>query len=119
MVTLKSSTDFVQYNIAVLPTNGREIREMGSRVQQYLQGYRCFTDGSGNLQGTGFHRERIPYIGEAVIIRTIRKEAADTAQRVLSGVSDIEKWLVLPTNECSHEEDKERIQRAREIGVFS
>ena len=79
-------------------------------IQSSLQRYKIFTDSSGNLDGTCFSRENLPYVGELIVVKTIKQEAAETANRVLSG---IEGLLVLPVTECSLEEDKERVARLR------
>ena len=76
-------------------------------IQHALKNYRVFTDESGNLSGTCFSRENLPYVGSIVVVKTIRKEAADTAHEVLSG---IEGLIVLPITECNLEEDEERIK---------
>ncbi|MBS3075265.1 hypothetical protein J4429_02280 [Candidatus Pacearchaeota archaeon] len=77
-------------------------------IQNSLAGYRVFTDRSGNLDGTCFSREDVPYVGELVVVKTLKPEAAQTAHRVLSG---IEGLMVLPVTECSLEEDKQRVER--------
>ena len=92
----------VQYNVpvVVLDPNKRYL------VQHALKGYKCFTDRSGNLDGTCFSKETVPCVGELYIVKTIKREAAETAHEVLSG---IEGLLVLPINQCNMEEDEQRI----------
>jgi len=94
----------IQYNvpIKVLDSSQEWV------IQTSLQPYRVFTDRSGNLEDTCFSRENVPYIGELVVVKTLKKEAAQTAHDVLSG---IEGLLVMPITECSWEEDKERVAR--------
>ena len=77
-------------------------------VQSSLANYSIFTDRSGNLQDTCFSREKLPYVGEFIVVKTLKEEAAQVAHKVLSG---IEGLLVLPINKCSWEEDKERVER--------
>lgn len=79
-------------------------------IQNSLQGYRVFTDRSGNLDGTCFSRENVPYVGELIVVKTLKQEAAQTAHEVLGG---IEGLLVMPITESSWEEDKERIALLR------
>ena len=81
------------------------------RIQNSLQGYRVFTDRSGNLEDTCFSKENVPYVGELVVVKTLKQEAAKTAYEVLGG---IEGLLVMPITECSWEEDKERVARVRQ-----
>jgi hypothetical protein len=79
-------------------------------IQQSLTPYRVFTDASGNLDNTCFSYEEVPYVGELVVVKTLKKEAAQTAHDVLSG---IEGLLVMPITECSFEEDKKRVAEIR------
>ena len=97
----------IQYNvpIKVLDSSQEWV------IQTSLQPYRVFTDRSGNLEDTCFSRENVPYIGELVVVKTLKKEAAQTAHDVLSG---IEGLLVMSITECSWEEDKERVARLRQ-----
>jgi len=82
-------------------------------VECALRGYKIFTDRRGNLSGTCFSRENAgPYVGEVIVIKILREEAAETAQRVLGG---IEGLLVLPTTECSLEEDKKRVAEVNRV----
>jgi len=95
----------VQYNVSV------KVLEASQewRIQNSLQGYRVFTDRSGNLEDTCFSRENLPYVGELIVVKTLKQEAAQTAYDVLGG---IEGLLVLPITECSYEEDKKnRVKR--------
>jgi len=75
-------------------------------IQHSLTGYRVFSDRSGNLEDTCFSRENVPYVGELVVVKTLKQEAAKTAYDVLRG---IEGLLIMPITECSWEEDKERV----------
>lgn len=76
------------------------------RIQNSLRGYRVFTDGNGNLKDTCFSREKVPYVGELVVVKFLKQEVAQTAYDVLRG---IEGLLVMPITECSWEEDKDRV----------
>lgn len=69
-------------------------------IQTALQPYRVFTDEHGNLDRTCFSREEFPYVGEIVVIKTLKEEAAKIAHEVLSG---IEGLLVLPITESQLE----------------
>ncbi len=96
----------IQYNVPVKVLDSSK----EWRIQNALQGYRVFTDGSGNLDQTCFSREKVPYAGELIVVKTLKQEAAQTAHKVLSG---IEGLLVMPITESSWEEDKERIAALR------
>jgi hypothetical protein len=97
-----------QYNVPVKVLDPK----VESMVQHALKPYRVFTDASGNLCDTCFSRENAgPYVGDVIVVKTLRKEAAETARNVLSG---IEGLLVLPISECSWEEDKARVAQARQ-----
>ena len=65
-------------------------------IQSSLTGYRVFRDRSGNLDRTCFSRENVPYVGELIVVKTLKKEAAEIAHQVLSA---IEGLVVLPINE--------------------
>lgn len=92
----------IQYNIA--------IRVIDSRKEWFIQtvlanhGGNVFTDSSGNLDRTGFYKECLPYVGEVVVIKTLKSEAADTAQRILRGLD--KDLVVLPTTQCPFEENR-------------
>ncbi len=101
----------VQYNVPVKVLDSSK----EWRIQNSLQGYRVFTDRSGNLDGTCFSREKVPYVGEVIVVKTIKQEAAKTAFEVLGG---IEGLLVLPITECSLEEDKKRVAKANKKNNF-
>lgn len=96
-----------QYNVAVkVLDSSAEIK-----IESALRPYSVFTDQSGNLKDTCFSRENAgPYVGEVIVVKTLREDAARTAQEVLGG---IEGLLVLPTTQCSWEEDKQRIAEAK------
>jgi|GEM_PF-3179171 len=94
----------IQYNIAVKVLDPRQ----EGQIQQSLQGYRVFVDRSGNLDGTCFSRETVPYVGDLIVVKTIKKEAASVAHEVLSG---LEGLVVLPITTCSQEEDEERVAK--------
>lgn len=94
----------IQYNVPVKVLDPSQ----EWRIQNSLQPYRVFTDRHGHLEDTCFSREKMPYVGEFVVVKTLKKEAAKTAYDVLRG---IEGLLVLPITECSWEEDKERVRR--------
>jgi len=91
-----------QYNVAVKVLK----EERRNAIVTSLQGYRIFTDRSGNLDGTNFSRETVPYIGDITIVKTLKKEAAEKAHEVLS---EIEGLLVLPITESIWEQDKKSI----------
>ncbi len=96
----------VQYNVPIKVLDSSQ----EWRIQNSLQGYRVFTDRSGNLKDTCFSNEDVPYVGELVVVKTLKKEAAQTAYDVLRG---IEGLLVMPITECSWEEDKEKVANIR------
>lgn len=95
-----------QYNVAikVLDANNEWM------IQSSLQGYRVFTDKSGNLENTCFSRETIPYVGELVVVKTLKMDAAQVAYSVLGG---IEGLLVMPITECDWEDDKNRVAQLK------
>ena len=95
-----------QYNVAVKVLDSSK----EGMIQTSLQPYRVFTDRSGNLEDTCFSVENVPYVGEVVVVKTLKQEAAKTAYDVLKG---IEGLLVMPITECSFEKDKERVARLR------
>jgi len=97
-----------QYNVAVKVLD----KSKEYLVQHALKNYRVFTDRSGNLDGTCFSREVLPYAGEFVVVKTIKKEAAETAEDVLK---TIEGLLGLPTTESEWEKDGEIIKKLQEI----
>jgi hypothetical protein len=88
-----------QYNIAVKVINPEDTW----KIQTSLQRYSVFVDRSHNLDRTTFVREELPYIGEVIVIKTLKREAAEVAREVLTS---IEGLLVLPTTECPWERDK-------------
>ncbi|MFC1682246.1 hypothetical protein ACFL0X_01350 [Nanoarchaeota archaeon] len=96
----------IQYNVQVKVLDSSQ----EWRIQNSLQGYRVFTDKSGNLEDTCFSRENVPYAGELIVVKTLKQEAAQTAYDVLGG---IEGLLVMPISECSWEKDKERVAQIR------
>ena len=100
-----------QYNVSVKVLDSSK----EWRIQNALQGYHVFTDGSGNLDRTCFSRERVPYVGELIVVKTLKQEAAQTAHEVLSG---IEGLLVMPIMESSWEEDKERVVTLRRASAL-
>ncbi len=103
----------VQYNVPIKVLDP----DKEWMIQNSLQGYRVFTDRSGNLEGTCFSKENVPYVGEVVVIKTLKQEAAQTAREVLSGMEGL---LVLPITECEWEEDQRRVAELSEIaGVRS
>jgi len=67
-----------------------------SVIQTALQGYPVFTTKSGDLNQTCFSREKLPYVGEMIIVKTRSRLVAETAHEVLSG---IEGLLILPLTE--------------------
>lgn len=85
-----------QYNIPIISLD----KSKEFLIQQSLQGYRCFTNESGNLDGTCFSKEQAQYIGAFTVIKTISLEAANTAHKILSG---IEGLVVLPIKESELE----------------
>ena len=97
----------IQYNVPVKVLD----KSKEWIIQNSLQGYRVFTDRSGNLDSTCFSRENIPYVGDIIVVKTIKEDAAKTAHDVLSG---IEGLVVLPTTECDLKEDQERVDKVRQ-----
>ncbi len=95
-----------QYNVAikVLDPNKEWM------IQNSLQTYSVFTDKSGNLENTCFSREIIPYVGELIVVKTLKQEAAQVAYSVLGG---IEGLLVMPITECDWEGDKRRVAQLK------
>ena len=67
----------IQYNVPVKVLDS----EREWMIQNSLAGYRCFVDGSGNLDGTAFSRENVLYVGELIVVKTIREDAAQTAHK--------------------------------------
>jgi|SRR3989344_2679120 len=96
----------IQYNVSVKVLD--PTKEW--MLQHSLQGYRVFTDRSGNLEDTCFSKENISCVGEMTIVKTLKKEAAEIAYSVLS---EVEGLLVLPINESSWEEDRKRVEDSR------
>ncbi len=94
----------IQYNVPVKVLDPSQ----EWRIQNSLQPYRIFTDRRGNLEDTCFSKETLPYVGELIVLKTLKKEAAATASEVWRG---IEGLLVMPITECSWEEDKKRVRR--------
>ena len=72
------------------------------RIHSDLTGYSSFTDRSGNLEQTCFSLEQLPYVGEMIVIKTLKKQNAQIAYDVLSG---IEGLVVLPITESLWEEE--------------
>ena len=97
----------IQYNVPVKVLDPSKER----MIQNSLQGYKVFTDRSGNLEDTCFSREHVPYVGELVVVKTLKEEAARTAYEVLRG---IEGLLVLPITKSSWEQDKKMISISKE-----
>ena len=95
----------LQYNVPIIILDSSAEPD----IQHLLKPYYVFTDGRGNLQGTRFSKEKIPYVGEIVVVKTLREDAALKAHEVLSG---IEGLLVLPITTCDMEEDHRRVNRA-------
>lgn len=87
-----------QYNVPITVLEPSQER----LIQQSLVGYKVFTDKSGNLENTCFSREKVPYAGELIVVKTLKEEAAKTAYEVLSG---IEGLLVMPITECQWEDE--------------
>ena len=83
-------------------------------IQTALQPYRVFSDEHGNLDRTCFSRENFPYVGEFIVVKTLKKEAAEKAYEILKG---IEGLLVLQIGESVWEEDKKRVARVNRKGV--
>ena len=102
----------IQYNVPIKVLDSSQ----EWRIQNSLVGYRVFTDRSGNLENTCFSRENIPYVGELVVVKTLKQEAAQTAYDTLRG---IEGLLVMPISECNLEEDKKRVARVRKERVVA
>ena len=90
----------INYNVPVKVLDP----ENESIIEKSLRGYDVFVDRSGNLDGTDFIRQTVPYVGEIIVVRTIKEKAARTAYKVLSG---IEGLVVLPVTECTPEEAEE------------
>ena len=88
----------VQYNIPI------KVLDPSKRwmIQHSLKPYRVFTDESGNLDGTCFSKENVPYVGELIVVKTIKQEAAKLAYEIFH---DIEGLLVLPINESNLESE--------------
>ena len=97
----------IQYNVPIKVLDAHRT----PLIQSSLQGYSVFVDRSGNLDGTAFSKEKVPYVGEIVVVKTLKKEAEKTAHRVLK---KLEGMVVLPITECSLEEDKERVSRIKQ-----
>jgi len=97
----------VQYNVPVLVLDpSREYM-----IQHTLMRFPCFVNSGGYLDGTRFSKEYAgPYVGDIIIVKTLREDAAKVAHRVLGGVEGL---LVLPIKECDYEEDKRRVLELR------
>jgi len=78
------------------------------RIQNTLQGYRVFSDQHGNLDRCQFSREELPYVGEMIIFKTLKKEAVDKAVEVLKG---IEGLLLLPVTEGEFQKSNKRSKK--------
>jgi len=92
-----------QYNVPIKVLD----KEQEYRIQSSLQKYKIFTDEHGNLEKTCFSKENFPYLGQLVVVKTLKQKAAKIAYDVLSG---IEGLSVMPITKCSWEEDVERIK---------
>ena len=103
-----------QYNVPIKVAD--QTREY--LIQHELKGYRVFTDGKGNLDRTAFSREFVPYVGEVVVVKSLKQEAAQTAYNILS---KIEGLVVLPVTESVFEEDgltSKVLENFRAVGGF-
>ncbi len=87
----------IQYNVPV-----KILDNTKDSVPTFLQGYKVFTDRHGNLDRTCFSYECFPLIGSFVVVKTLKKDAAEKAVEVLSG---IEGLLVLPVTESVLEDE--------------
>ena len=87
----------IQYNVPIKVLDPSK----EGMIQKSLVGYKIFTDRSGNLENTSFSRENVPYAGELIVVKTLKKEAAQVAYDVLEG---IEGLLVMPITEGNWEE---------------
>lgn len=92
----------IQYNIPIKVLDSSK----EWMIQSSLAGYKVFTDRSGNLEDTCFSRENLPYVGELIVVKTLKQDAAKIAHQVLSR---LEGLLVMPINEGNLEEDKKRV----------
>ena len=97
----------IQYNVPIKILDNA----VGSQIASSLRFYKCFTDESGNFYQTCLSREQLPYVGEMVIIKTLREDAANTAHKVLS---EIEGLIVLPITESNLEDELREHYRRRE-----
>ncbi len=98
----------IQYNVpvkVVLPSQEY-------LIEHSLRPYRVFSDTRGHLDRTCFSREQLPYVGEVIVVKTLKKEAAEVAHEVLSR---IEGLLVLPITECDWEKDRIRNAELSEL----
>ena len=104
----------IQYNVPI------KVLKDGSEdsIETALRPYGVFADRYGNfMENTTFSREELPYVGEMLVIKTPREQAAKTIHRVLKG---IEGLVVLPVTTCDLEEDIIKESELREhAGIIS
>lgn len=114
-----------QYNIPI--EAGRDMPSILGRIQKCEILY----DQHGNLNQVAFSRESRPYVvggvevmpdysagevrNDVVVIKTLRKEVADFAQRFLKELKEagLESLVVLPTTVCEWEQPKAKPEPAR------
>ena len=96
-----------QYNVPIKVLD----EKVEWRIQSDLANYPSFSDGSGNLIQTCFSKEKLRYVGEFIVIKTLIKQNAEIAFDVLQG---IEGLVVLPISESLWEEELEIHRKNRE-----
>ncbi len=80
-------------------------------IQTPLQGYRELVTRGGHLDYCTFSREEIPRIGEMVIFRSLKEDAAKKVYEVWSGMEGL---ITMPIHEGTWGEDKARVEEIRE-----
>ncbi|MEK6849985.1 MAG: hypothetical protein AABX85_00225 [Nanoarchaeota archaeon] len=93
----------IQYNVPVKVLN----LSKEWLIQESLRGYKIFTDRTGNLEDICFSRENVPYVGELIVVKTHKREAAQKAYELLKEVE--EGFLVLPITESDFKKDREKV----------
>mgnify|MGYP001572763318 FL=1 len=100
----------IQYNVPIKVLNSMS----EYKIQDALGQQGIPADMGGSLEKTCLSKEEFPYIGELIVIKTLKKEIADTAYKVLFGIEDL---LVLPITECNWEDDRERVAELEMAGI--
>jgi hypothetical protein len=103
----------IQYNVAIKDLRAG-IPNPGWGISNMFQGYKEFTDGSGNLDRTAFSRETWKYGGEFVVIKTLKPEVVDIVYTVLRNVKGL---IVLPMQKCRWEDPSKSRRKSLTVRV--